>query len=93
MSIRQEAYQTILKVFKDGEFSDTLLHQRANRLRNSSENVALFYNLVKGVVKSRLNLDYIISKHTDPEKYKNTDLKIKVMLYLGLYQLLHHNQG
>jgi len=89
MSIRLEAYQTILKVFKDGEFSDTLLHQRAKRLRNTSENVALYYNLVKGVVKSRLNLDYILSQHTDPGKYKNTDLKVKVILYIGLYQLIH----
>jgi 16S rRNA (cytosine967-C5)-methyltransferase len=87
--IRSEAYQTILKVFKEGEFSDTLLHQRAKRLRNAKENVALYYKLVKGVVKAKLNLDYILSLHTDPEKFKNTDLKIKVILYLGLYQLMY----
>jgi hypothetical protein len=65
--IRSEAYQTILKVFKEGEFSDTLLHQRAKRLRNAKENVALYYKLVKGVVKAKLNLDYILSLHTEPE--------------------------
>jgi len=39
--VREEAYYTILKVFKDTEFSDTLLHQRAKKLKGSKENVAL----------------------------------------------------
>ena len=87
--VRKEAYQTILKIFKDMEFSDTLLHQRAKKLKDGHASVALFYNLVKGVVKLRLKLDYILSLHTDPAKYAATDLKIKILLYLGLYQLLY----
>lgn len=87
--VRKEAYQTILKIFKDMEFSDTLLHQRAKRLKEGHASVALFYNLVKGVVKLRLKLDYILSLHTDPAKFAATDLKIKILLYLGLYQLLY----
>jgi 16S rRNA (cytosine967-C5)-methyltransferase len=87
--LRQEAYQTILKVFKDTEFSDTLLHQRAKKLKNERENVALFYNMVKGVIKLRLKLDYILSRYADPRKFETTDLKIKTWLYLGLYQLMY----
>ncbi len=89
MNFRQEAYSTILKVLKDHDFSDTLLQQRAKKLKDSSESVALFYSLVKGVVKLKLKLDYILSKHTDPKKWSNTDIKIKTMLYIGLYQLMY----
>ncbi len=87
--LRNEAYQTILKIFKDMEFSDTLLHQRAKKLKAGKENVALFYNLVKGVVKLRLKLDYILSQYADPQKFAATDIKIKTLLYMGLYQLMY----
>jgi len=87
MNYRQEAYSTIVRVLKDMEFSDTLLHQRANKLRKAGEDTGLFYTLVKGVIKRRLNLDYILENYTEPKKYASTDLKIKVILYMGLYQL------
>ncbi len=87
MSYRQEAYSTILKVLKDMEFSDTLLHQRANKLRKAGEDTGQFYNLVKGVIKRKLNLDYILENFTETKKYAATDLKIKIILYMGLYQL------
>ncbi len=87
--VRAEAYQTILKIFKDMEFSDTLLHQRAKKLKADRENVALYYNMVKGVVKLRLKLDHILSQYTDPPKFAASDIKIKVLLYLGLYQLIY----
>jgi len=81
--VRKEAYQTILRIFKDKEFSDTLLHQRAKRLKSDRANVALFYNMVKGVVKLRGKLDYILSQHADEAKFAATDIKIKIWLYLG----------
>ncbi len=89
MNFRQEAWSTILKVFKDHDFSDTLLQQRANKLKQSEESVALYYTLVKGVIKMRGKLDYILSHHTDARKYAATDLKIKTLLYIGLYQLIY----
>lgn len=87
--LRTQAYQTILKVLKDNAFSDRLLHQRAKRLKSNRENLALFYNMVKGVVKLKGKLDYILSQYADPVKFESTDIKIKVWLYLGLYQLLY----
>jgi 16S rRNA (cytosine967-C5)-methyltransferase len=36
-----------------------------------------------------LNLDYIASTLTDKEKYQHTSLKIKSLLYLGLFQILY----
>jgi 16S rRNA (cytosine967-C5)-methyltransferase len=89
MNFRQEAYSTILKVLKDGDFSDALLQQRAKKLKNSGEDVGLYYNLVKGVIKQRLKLDYILSGYTDAKKFAATDLKIKIILYTALYQILY----
>jgi len=87
MNFRAEAYSTILKVFKNGEFSDAMLQQRAKKLKNSGEDIALFYTTVKGVIKMRQHLDYLLSHYTDTRKYAATDLKIKILLYLGLYQI------
>ncbi len=89
MNFRQEAYSTILKVLKDGDFSDALLQQRAKKLKSTGEDVGLYYNLVKGVIKQRLKLDYILSNFTDAKKYAATDLKIKIILYTALYQILY----
>ncbi|MDY0150748.1 MAG: 16S rRNA (cytosine(967)-C(5))-methyltransferase RsmB [Candidatus Cloacimonas sp.] len=89
MNFRQEAYSTILKVFKDNELSDAMLHQRAKKLKSASEDIGLYYHLVKGVIKQRLKLDYILSHFTAADKFAATDLKIKIVLYIGLYQILY----
>ncbi len=89
MDVRQEAYQTILKILKDNEFSDTLLHQKANKLKKSGANVSQYYHLVKGTIKFQLKLDYILRQFTEQKKYDNTDNKIKALLYMGLYQIIY----
>lgn len=86
---RKLAYQTILKVLKDTEFSDTLLRQKAKKIKNNRHEVALFYTLVKGVVKLKLKLDFILSRYADPQKFASTDIKIKAFLYMGLYELMY----
>jgi 16S rRNA (cytosine967-C5)-methyltransferase len=45
--------------------------------------------MVKGVIKMRLKLDYILSQYTDQDKFAQTDIKIKTWLYLGLYQMMY----
>lgn len=87
MNFRSEAYSTILKVLKNGEFSDSMLQQRGKKLKSGGEDIALFYTTVKGVIKMRQHLDFVLSHYTDPRKYAATDLKIKILLYLGLYQI------
>ena len=89
MNFRQEAYSIIYKVLKDKDYSDVLLHQKAKKLKAAGEDPALFYTLVKGVIKMALKLDYILQQHTDAKKYASTDIKIKSILYIGLYQILY----
>jgi 16S rRNA (cytosine967-C5)-methyltransferase len=86
---RKHAYQTILKILRDTEFSDTLLRQRAKKIKNNRHEVAIFYHLVKGVVKMKLKLDFILSQYADPKKFSGTDIKIKAFLYMGLYELMY----
>ena len=89
MNVRQEAWSIIVKVLKNNMFSDKLLIQSAKKIKDSKENADLLYFLVRGVIKIHLQLDFIISQYVDKEKYKLTDLKIKSLLYLALYQLIY----
>ncbi len=88
MNIRQEAWSIIVKVLKNNMFSDKLLSQSVKKLSKSNENIDLLYHLVKGVIKMKLLLEYIACQYTDNQKFKNTDIKIKVLIYLALYQLI-----
>lgn len=87
INLRNEAYSILLKVFKDNLFSDKLLHKYHNKINNNEER--LLYNLVKGTIKRKVKLDYIANSLTDEAKFDKTDLKIKTLIYLSLYQLLY----
>jgi 16S rRNA (cytosine967-C5)-methyltransferase len=88
MNIRQEAWDIIVKVLKNNMFSDKLLAQSAKKLHKANENPELLYHLVKGVIKMQLLLEHIAYQYTDKSKFKNTDIKIKVLIYLALYQII-----
>jgi len=89
MNIRLEAYKIIYKVLQKKVFSDKLLRQFKKRNQAQKADADLLYLIVKGVIKMKGNLDYIITLYTDPQKYKNTDLKIKIVLYIALYQMIY----
>lgn len=82
-----ESYKIISNVLKKNKFSTKLLDQSRKRLQKRNENTDLLYTLVKGTIKMYKHLEFIASQHTEQEKYQKTDLKLKVMIYLGLYQL------
>ncbi|MCD4650677.1 MAG: 16S rRNA (cytosine(967)-C(5))-methyltransferase RsmB, partial [Candidatus Cloacimonetes bacterium] len=87
IDIREEAYKVILKVLKKFHFSDNLLANSGKKIRKQNGDHNLFYTLVKGVIKMYAHLDYIAGLHGDKEKLDKTDLKYKVILYIGLYQI------
>jgi 16S rRNA (cytosine967-C5)-methyltransferase len=90
INIRHEAYDIIVKVMKNNEYSDNLLHQRSNKLKHHDHsNISLLYQMVKGTIKYKLHLDYICRQFTDKDKYEKTDIKVKALLYLGLFQLIY----
>ncbi len=85
--VRSEAYKIIYNVLKKKKFSSKLLSQSKKQLLNKGEDTDLLYTLVKGTIKMYKNLDYIASQFTDTQKFQNTDLKIRIMIYVGLFQL------
>lgn len=85
--IRYEAYKIIIKVLKKNLFSDKLLDNMQKKNQASAADAGLLYALVKGVVKMHKNLDYIASKYTDPKRFENTSMKIKILIYIAIYQL------
>ncbi len=89
IDVRLEAYKIILKVISKNIFSDKLLHQMTKKINQAGERSDLLYVLVKGVIKMSGNLEYIASLYTDPKLYSNTNMKIKILLYMGLYQLIY----
>ena len=88
---RKIAYKVIQKVLKNNEMSSSLLTNEANKIKKADGNPEFFYNLVKGVIKRQLYLEYICQHMTDAEKYSKTDIKIKILLYIGLYQIIYLN--
>jgi len=89
-NIRHVAYDIIVKVMKNNDFSDNLLQKKAKAIKHSEHDIVPFlYQIVKGTVKYKQQLDYIVRQFVDPGKYNQTNIKIKVLLYLGLYQLIY----
>ncbi len=88
MNTRKLAYQIIHKVFSNNNFSDKLLRNYSKKLANNQD-VKFMYSLVRGTIKMKGYLDYILIHLLDEKKFEKTDLKIKIILYLGLYQIIY----
>ena len=89
IDVRFEAYKIITKVLSKNIFSDKLLVRMTNKLKAAGEDAGLLYVLVKGVIKMQRNLDHILSLFVDQDKFVSTNQKIKVVLYIALYQLIY----
>ena len=87
INVRKEAYKIISKTLKNNVFSDKLLQKVIKKLRKEKKDTNFLYMLVKGVIKMKKNLDYIARQFTDESRFDKTNLKIKIILYLGLYQI------
>ncbi|MCD4828153.1 MAG: 16S rRNA (cytosine(967)-C(5))-methyltransferase RsmB [Candidatus Cloacimonetes bacterium] len=87
---REEAYHVIVKVLKKGVFSSNLLDKAGRKLEKAGADHNLFYTLVKGVIKMQRNLDWVAAAYAaDRDKYEATNLKIRILLFMALYQLRH----
>lgn len=91
IDIRLEAYKIIHKVIAKNIFSDKLLSQMNKKIKAAGEESQLLYLLVKGVIKMYKNLDYVASFYTDKDKWQSTNLKFKILIYLGLFQIIEIN--
>jgi len=89
MNIRKEANNIVCRVFVKKNYSDKLLNQTVKKIKNSQRDKNLLYSLVKGTIKMYKTLEYTALQFVDPIKFKKTPIKVKLLLYMGFYQLIY----
>ncbi|MGM9936884.1 MAG: 16S rRNA (cytosine(967)-C(5))-methyltransferase RsmB [Candidatus Ornithomonoglobus sp.] len=89
MNAREAAFKTLYEILYNGAFSNLALKATLCRERDMSrEDRALLTNLVYGVVSRHYTLEYIIGQYSSV-KLKKLAKNIKVILELGIYQLVY----
>ena len=75
------AFEILNRVLKDNAYSKLALEGALKEYKG--ENKAFISQLVLGVIERKLTLDYLISPYLE----KRTKPKVKLILYIGAYQL------
>ena len=79
-NVRIIAYKAIFRILYKREFSNVVLTQYTSTKKDRN----FFYRLVCGVVKMRINLDYILGNFVN-----KCGKKQRCFLYISLYQILY----
>lgn len=79
---RLVAFEILSKVLRENAYSNIAVDSALKN--NDIENKAFVSNLVYGVVERKLTLDYIIDSFLTS---KNIKSKVRILLYIGTYQL------
>ena len=82
---RKTAYHTLLEIEKNQAYSNIELNHQIGQLK--PENPAFVRELVYGVLENQIYLDHIL-KQLIPKGLKGVKKPIKVLLRMGLYQLI-----
>ena len=82
---RKTAYQTLLEIEKNQAYSNIELNHQIGQLK--PDNPAFVRELVYGVLENQIYLDHIL-KQLIPKGLKGVKKPIKVLLRMGLYQLI-----
>ena len=82
---RKTAYQTLLEIEKNQAYSNIELNHQIGQM--NPENPAFVRELVYGVLENQIYLDHIL-KQLIPKGLKGVKKPIKVLLRMGLYQLI-----
>lgn len=82
---RKTAYQTLLEIEKNQAYSNIELNHQIGQLK--PENPAFVRELVYGVLENQIYLDHIL-KQLIPKGLKGVKKPMKVLLRMGLYQLI-----
>lgn len=82
---RKTAYQTLFEIEKNQAYSNIELNHQIGQLK--PDNPAFVRELVYGVLENQIYLDHIL-KQLIPKGLKGVKKPIKVLLRMGLYQLI-----
>jgi 16S rRNA (cytosine967-C5)-methyltransferase len=88
---RKEAAKILYRVEKDDAFANILIHDKLNKNSLSAQDGALLHEIVMGTLRWKKRLDYILSR-TIRDDWRQTQIKLKIILEIGLYQILYLNR-
>jgi 16S rRNA (cytosine967-C5)-methyltransferase len=85
-SAREQAYKSLLKINREGAFSNLEIRQTLSRLSFNAEDAHLYTLLIYGVLQSQMFLDYCLNQLIkEPE---GVDFKTREILRIAAYQIL-----
>ncbi len=85
---RRLVYKTLLKIEQDGAYSNLAIDHALKQSDLSAQDKAFASALFYGVCERKITLDFVISRLSSVRLSK-MDTSIKVILRMGLYQLLY----
>lgn len=88
MNAREAAFISLQKYETSGVYSNIELSYAIERNHLEGAEKALFTALFYGVIERKITLDYYINLISE-RKIEDIDLAVRIMLRLGLYQLLY----
>ncbi|HPI73233.1 MAG TPA: 16S rRNA (cytosine(967)-C(5))-methyltransferase RsmB [bacterium] len=87
-SARRLAWEILCRVETQGAFADLLIRQTLDRSPLSAEDRALLNELVRGVMRWKLRLYWIIDQLRQTNA-KKLETPLRMVLALGLYQIIY----
>lgn len=82
MNARNAAYTALQRILTNGESSDSVLTELSQKVYDKDQ--GLFYTLVKGSIKRKIYIDFLLSHFMSQEKTKEDMI---ILLLLGIYQI------
>lgn len=86
MNVRKIALEAIDKIINKKAFSNIVVNEFLNKFELSSEDKALFTNLVYGTIQNLMTIDFYIEPYILRKKPKPW---VKNLLYMSIYQLVY----
>ena len=82
---RKTAFNTLMRIEKDGAYSNLELNSQINR--DKPDSPALVREMVYGVLENKMYLDYLLSQMVS-KGLKSVKLPTLVIMRMGLYQMI-----
>lgn len=86
--VRQTALLILADIDTKGSYMNLLIDERCRKENLSGKDASFLSEIVRGTVRNRIYLDYVISKYSKI-KLKKISVMILNILRMGLYQLLY----
>ena len=87
INLRKTAANMLLNIEKNGAYINIEMNKLRNEASHNEKDIRLVGEIVNGVIKRKLTLDYVISLHSSTKLKKISPYVLNV-LRIGVYQLL-----